>query len=438
MRMEDMILISVDDHICEPRDMFAQRTPAKFREAFPVMKRLSDGSDVWVFDGRVIPNVGLNAVAGRRPEEYGMEPTSIDQLRPGCWDVHSRIDDMNVAGVLASLNFPSFVGFQGGLLLNCADKDLALAVLRAYNDWHIDEWCGAYPGRFIPCGIVPLWDAELAAEEVRRMNKKGCFAISFPPVPSRLNIPSWHTDYWDPLWKVCDETGVVLCLHISDNVGATPGPDSPVDSFISNMPVTLYMTAADLTYSPILRKYANLRFALSEGGAGWIPHFLERVDYVNQQHIWTGQEFGEKKPSEVFLEHVYSCFITDKTAIKNRYDCGIDNMTWEMDYPHSDSSWPHAAQRLWDELKDIPRADIDKITHLNAMKCYSFDPFRHLARQDCTVGALTDKAKHVDLSYLDVGGVSARASGNASGPIPMSQINAQLALVSQMQLAEHE
>ena len=163
MKADDLILVSVDDHLVEPPDMFDGRIPAKYADQAPRVERLADGSDVWTFNGSVIPNIGLNAVAGRPKEEYGVEPTAFDEMRPGCFDIYERIKDMNAGGMLASMNFPSFPGFSGRLFAATADKDLALAVVQAYNDWHIDEWCGTYPGRMIPMALPVLWDAELAA-----------------------------------------------------------------------------------------------------------------------------------------------------------------------------------------------------------------------------------------------------------------------------------
>ncbi|MGE0388045.1 MAG: amidohydrolase family protein [Gammaproteobacteria bacterium] len=435
MRMQDMILVSVDDHIVEPPDMFRHHVPAKYADRAPRMVKLEDGTDVWSFDGKIAPNVALNAVAGRHPEEYGLEPTTLAELRKGCYDVKARIDDMNAGGYLGSLNFPSFIGCQGHLFKNCADKDLALAILMAYNDWHIDEWCGAYPGRFIPCAVVPLWDPQLAAAEVRRVNRKGCHAVSFLPNPTREGLPSIHTGHWDPYFAACAELGVVNCLHISDAANAIPSPDSPVDVFIAGMPVTLYATAADLVFSPVLRKFKDIRFALSEGGCGWVPFFLERIDYVHKHHVWTRQDFGGKLPSQVFLEHVYTCFIDDRTGVRNRAFGGLDNMTWECDYPHSDSTWPRAAEILWESLEGLSDAEIDKITHLNAMKCYSYDPFRHIRREDCTVGALRAQAAHVDLSYTDTGGKGRKPTDASLGPIPMAEITRQLNAALSLNLA---
>jgi len=199
MKADDLILVSVDDHLVEPPTLFDGHIPEKYRDRAPRVIRTTDGSDVWEFEGARIPNIGLNAVAGRPKEEYGIEPTAFDEIRPGCWDIHERIKDMNAGGVLGSMNFPSFPGFSGRLFANIDDKDLALAVVRAYNDWHVDEWCGAYPGRMIPMGLPVLWDPQLAADEVRRLAKKGVHSLTFTENPATLGYPSFHSEHWDPL-----------------------------------------------------------------------------------------------------------------------------------------------------------------------------------------------------------------------------------------------
>ncbi len=171
-----------------------------------------------------IPNIGLNAVAGRPKEEYGIEPTAFDEIRPGCWDIDERIKDMNAGGVLGSMNFPSFPGFSGRLFANIDDKDLALAVVRAYNDWHVDEWCGTYPGRLIPMGLPVLWDAQLAADEVRRLAKKGVHSLTFTENPATLGYPSFHSDYWDPLWKALSRRAASCCRSTSARPASWPSP----------------------------------------------------------------------------------------------------------------------------------------------------------------------------------------------------------------------
>ena len=169
MQVDDLILVSVDDHVVEPPDLFEGRLSKKAAEKAPRVETLDGGRDVWMFEGRPLPNVGLNAVAGRVPEEYGLDPLAFEEMRPGCYDIHERIRDMNVNGLLGSLNFPSLAGFTGQLFSTCDDKDIAIELLRAYNDWHVDDWCGTYPGRMIPLAVPPIWDPQLMAAEVHRM-----------------------------------------------------------------------------------------------------------------------------------------------------------------------------------------------------------------------------------------------------------------------------
>jgi len=156
MHLDDLILVSVDDHLVEPADLFENHLDKKWQDRAPRIVHTDDGSDVWAFGAVIVPNVGLNAVAGRPKEEYGVDPTAWDEMRPGCYDVDERVKDMNAAGVLSSMNFPSLPGFSGRLFAADPDKDLALALVRAYNDFHIDEWCGKYPERFIPMALPVL------------------------------------------------------------------------------------------------------------------------------------------------------------------------------------------------------------------------------------------------------------------------------------------
>ena len=200
MNKDDMILISVDDHTVEPPNMFKNHLPKKYQDDAPRLVHNDDGSDMWKFRDTVIPNVALNAVAGRPKEEYGIEPTGLDEIRPGCYNVDERVKDMNAGGILASICFPSFPGFAGRLFAT-DDHDFSIALVQAYNDWHIDEWCGAYPARFIPMAIPVIWDAEACAAEVRRVSKKGVHALTFTENPAAMGYPSFHDEYWNPLWK---------------------------------------------------------------------------------------------------------------------------------------------------------------------------------------------------------------------------------------------
>jgi predicted TIM-barrel fold metal-dependent hydrolase len=401
MNLNDLVMVSVDDHVVEPPDMFDGRLPAKYREYAPEFITNADGTNLWKYNGETVMNVALNAVAGRPKEEYGIEPTSFTQLRPGTYDHEERVKDMSANGVLGSLCFPSFPQFCGQLFARTADKDVALAMVRAYNDWHVDEWCGSHPGRFIPCGLPAIWDPEVMAAEIRRVAQKGCHALTFSENPSKLGWPSIHSDHWDPVWKACSDEGVVVCMHIGSSSQLTiTSPDAPMDVMITLQPMNIVQAAADLVWSTTLRRYPDLKVALSEGGIGWIPYFLERVDYnYDRHHAWTGQDFGDKLPSEVFNEHVLTCFIDDKFGIASKDALDLDMVTWECDYPHSDSNWPLSPEVFASSALALTDEEVDKITHLNAMRHFQYDPFSVLGgRANCTVGALRKQVEGHDVS----------------------------------------
>src|SRR5206468_2543713 len=150
--------------------------------------------------------------------------------------------------------------------------------------------------------------------------------------------------------------------------------------------------------SRVLKEFPELRFSLSEGGIGWIPYMLERMDYVYHHHkAWTGVDFGDQLPSDVFRERFVTCFIEDQVGVLLRDHVGIDTITWECDYPHSDSTWPQSPETLYKSLGTLPDEEIDKITHLNAMRHFRYDPFARRPREQCTVGALRHEAGDVDL-----------------------------------------
>jgi predicted TIM-barrel fold metal-dependent hydrolase len=403
MRMDDMVLVSIDDHMIEPPDMFENHVPAKWKDLVPKVVRNDEGVDQWVFNGEATSTpFGMAATVGWPREEWGFNPGSYSELRPGCFDVHERVKDMNANGVLASLNFPTMAGFNARTFTEAGDKELALVSLRAYNDWAIDEWCGAYPGRFIPQGIVPMWDVDLATQEARRLGKKGCRSISFLETPHVQGFPSFLSGYWDPMMQVISDENMVLSLHIGAGFEVIRRPpEAPVDHLMVLACQISAITAQDLLFGPTLRRFPDLKVALSEGGIGWIPFYFDRIDrhYSNQTWLHHDDDFGGKPPSEVFREHILACYITDPSGLLLRDRIGIDLIAWECDYPHTDTTWPESPEHAWNELQGAGCSDeeIHKITWQNACRFFSWDPFAHTARDQATVGALRALARDANV-----------------------------------------
>ena len=430
MNLEDLILVSVDDHVIEPRGAFTHHMPLKFRGREPKVEH-KNGRDVWVFEGATYGYMGLNAVVGRPKEEYGMEPLSYDHMRKGTWDVAARVDDMNANGVLGSICFPTFPGFAGQKFQMFGERDVALAALQAYNDWHLHDWANKALGRFIPLALVPMWDMPAAAAEVRRMAAQGVHAITFSDNPAMLGFPSIHDDYWDPLWRACSENNVVICCHIGSGASAAHASDnSPIDAWITSMPISIANSAADWIWAPMWKKFPNLRMALSEGGIGWIPYLLERADFTHRHHnAWTHSNFDGKKPSDIFRKHVITCFIEDGFGLRNLADVGEDMVTWECDYPHSDCTWPESPEVVWRDMQHLSDETVNKITHGNAMREFSYDPVSILGRSNCTVGALREQAKHVSiLPRPGMGGAAPEGQGERA--VTSGDINKMFAAAS--------
>jgi predicted TIM-barrel fold metal-dependent hydrolase len=405
MKLEDMVLVSIDDHSIEPPDMYKNHVAAKWLDQVPKVVRNSAGFDEWVFQGQSTSTpFGMAATVGWPRAEWGFNPGAFSELRPGCFDIHERVRDMNANGVLASMCFPTMAGFNARTFTEGADKEVSLVMLQAYNDWHIDEWCATYPGRFIPLGIVPMWDVELAVKEIKRISRKGCRAISFLEAPHAQGWPSFLSGHWDPMFAALVEENMVLCLHIGGAQGLIQLADeAPIDHHIVIPSQITMLAAQDLLFGPTLRKFPGLKVALSEGGIGWIPFYLERVDRHFKNQTWIGNSFGEGKlPSDVFREHVLACYITDPAGLKLRHDIGVDMIAWECDYPHTDTTWPLSPEVCWSELQNAHCTDeeVDKITWQNATRFFDWDPFKHTTREKATVGALRALSADVDTSVM--------------------------------------
>jgi predicted TIM-barrel fold metal-dependent hydrolase len=398
-------IISVDDHILEPQDLWQSRVAAKDRDRAPKVERHygridwdMDGKsrfvddpdksspdsgwcDHWVYDDMRWPIPAGFAGVTNEDADNGMVGTSYDEMREGCYDQKARIADMDLNGVEASLCFPSMPRFCGQTFLDRRDKVFALECLRIYNDWMIDEWCGGDGvGRLIPLTLIPLWDVELAVEEVRRCAGKGSHAIAFSEIPAYLGLPSAHSKYWDPLFDVCEQTETVVNMHIgSSSTFNTTSKDAP-------HPVNAALTVQnsqgafiDWILSGTFARFPRLRLALSEGQIGWMPYMMERLD-----SIW---ERGDKyeadlrvrlpEPPSAYMKNIYGCIFDDVHGLKNRDAIGMSQILFEVDYPHYDSTFPEsmgAAERLV-RGAGLNESETWQLLRGNAIECYGLGRF---------------------------------------------------------------
>jgi predicted TIM-barrel fold metal-dependent hydrolase len=378
-------IVSVDDHLVEHPKVWQDRVPEKFKETAPKIVEVN-GTHQWSFDGGMFPTIGLNAVAGKPPEQWGMDPVRYEDMIPGCYDTVARIKDMDVDGVQAALCFPSFPGFAGGMFHRAQDKELALECVKAWNDFYIDEWCATAPDRFIPLGILPTWDVDLCVKEALRLADKGARTISFPDAPVPLGLPSFHSDHWDPLFDVVAEAEIPLSLHFGAGayvpgfsfsaMKPVPGQmnvqDAPFAVAITLFSSNLMWTTVDLLFSGKLQKFPKLQISLAEGGVGWIPYIIERSDYVWERHRYYQKIDFDARPSDLFHKHFWGCFIDDEHGVEARHTIGVDRMMLEIDFPHSDSNWPNSRKRAAEVLANVPDDECALIVEQNARKMLRF------------------------------------------------------------------
>jgi predicted TIM-barrel fold metal-dependent hydrolase len=389
-------IISVDDHVVEPADLWQRWLPAQFRDRGPRVERrgvasiqwtgaavyqqdFDDSSphkaDTWLYEDVVYTHKRMVAAVGYSRDEMTMTPITYDDMRPGCYDPQARLADMDINHVEASACYPTFPRFCGQTFSEGHDKELGLACVRAYNDWMVEEWCGDSGGRLIPICLVPLWDAELAASEVRRNAARGVRAVAFSEIPAHLGLPTIHSGFWEPFFAACEETGTTIGMHIgsSSRMPAT-SPDAPASVTATLAFGGAMMSVVDFLWSGVLVKFPRLKLAYAESQMGWLPYVLERIDDVWEDNRgWAQTTHIPEPPSTYFHRNMWVCFFKDQTGVDNRDLIGIDRITFETDYPHSDSTWPDTLQVAAKLLEGLSDEEIHRICRGNAIELFELD-----------------------------------------------------------------
>ncbi|WP_436776525.1 amidohydrolase family protein [Yinghuangia sp. YIM S09857] len=386
------LLIDVDAHVVEPPDVWSSRLPQRYRDVGPRVLHLpggqpklvgggyveepgTEGPDVawWFYEEHRYSVKRLIAAAGYPADEITMDGVTYDEMRPGCWQPAARVADMDLNGVEAQLCYPNYPRFCGQIFLWGKDRELALLCVKAYNDWMVEEWCGAGSGRLIPLCIVPLWDAELAAAEVRRNAARGVRAVAFSELPSYLGLPSIHSGYWDPFFAACAETGTVLCMHIGSGT-KTPqaSPDSPDAVAATIIFGNSVASMADMLFSGVPHRFPELKLLYAEAQIGWIPYLLERIDDVWETHRgWSNAQAAcPEPPSTYYRRQMYSCFFKDSVGTEMLHRIGVDNVMFETDYPHQDGTWPHSVKAAEEQFGHLDAESIHKIARGNAIRVF--------------------------------------------------------------------
>ena len=374
-----MDLISVDDHIIEPPNVWVDRAPAKYKDRAPRVVPSDDGSEMWTYEDRAVPNSGLQALAGRKFEEYTAKAFSFKEMRAGCYDAKERLADMDLDGVLIQMCFPQVPGIDGTAFLSLPDVEYRDWLITSYNDWLVDEFQAADPKRLLAHGVLPIIEPEKAVAELERIVRRGIKSITVSgwieeSVPGAQ--PIVHEMY-DPIWSACEEMGIPVNMHIGGGGGragdifASGIPGLP-EAFIHGAQLTNFQVLAKIIWTGMLDRHPELKVVSTEGGIGWIPYFLEWGDHVYDRHRhWAKSKI--EKPSFYFHRQCYAAFLDDPAGVALRHTIGVDSLLWESDYQHSDTTWPFSHDRVNDHMATIPEDGRRKIVWENAVKLFKLD-----------------------------------------------------------------
>jgi predicted TIM-barrel fold metal-dependent hydrolase len=362
-------IISADSHVNPPKDLWTRAAPERLRERVPRVESTPQG-DLWIVDSQVSGAIGLDASAGRKPEEFKAHGLTYKDMRPGSYDPKARLEDMDLDGVDGEVLY-----FGGPVTQYAKDPELRRFVVRTYNDWML-ELSEAAPGRLVGLAHVPLVDLDEGMAELARVAKLGLRGFHVDPFPDERGAkPLWDPAY-EPFWSLVEETGLPISFHIvgprNQNVAATFMNPTPgvKETFIAIAPISICEVVSTLVFTGILERHPKLAFVLVECGIGWIPYFVERMDQTFNKHRFWTKSIIREKPSTYWYRQGHATFIQDLSGVAARHRAGLTNIMWSTDYPHSDSTWPHSRQALAEHFEGVPPDERALIAGGNAAALY--------------------------------------------------------------------
>jgi len=358
-------VISADSHITEHPDTYVRYIDPKWRDKAPKMISANSG-DLFVVDGMKRPiAMGLVAAAGKSAEELAMDGVRFDELHRGGWDPVARISDQDRDGVAAEVIYPTV----GMVICNHDDFDYKKACFDAYNRW-ITEFCESNPDRLLGCGQTAMRSPDEGVADIQAIHKAGLRGVMMPGDPA---VEDYDSEIYNPVLEMAIELGLPLSFHILTMRNShTRGPR--INTFLSIIRGNQDIMGT-LIFGGVFERYPELKVVCVEADAGWVPHYLYRMDHAYERHRgWLAPGVTlEKKPSEYFSENIYTTFQDDWVAFKSANNMNWRRLLWANDFPHSDSTWPWSQEMLVEQTKNLTEEQTQAILCGNVAQLYNID-----------------------------------------------------------------
>ena len=359
-------IISADSHITEAPNTYLDYIDAKWRDKAPHIADGGERGDLYVIDGmKSTVSMGLVAAAGKKPEELTLKGTKFDDLHRGGWDPEARMADQDTDGVSAEVIYPTV----GMVITNHPDFEYKKACFDAYNRW-LAEYCGAHPDRLLGCGQTAMRTPEEGVADLRAIKSAGLRGVMMPNVPG---LEDYDSEIYNPVWEAAIELGLPLSFHI------VPARDPNLRGSRLNGFLSIIRQNQDIIgtmiFGGVFERFPKLRVVCVEADAGWVPHYMYRMDHGYERHrkwMAPGVELS-KMPSEYFSEHIYTTFQDDYVAFKSADQMNWRRLLWASDFPHSDSTWPWSQDVLTEQTAGLSEEQLEGILSGNVAELYGID-----------------------------------------------------------------
>ncbi len=366
------LVLSSDTHVAEPPDLFVSRVATKFRDTAPRTVEV-DGMEWWILDGEAVAPATASFRAGDRflaRESRPRRTTFAEYTDPSGYEPDAWLAALARDGVSRGVVFPSntmvFYSVQSSALLR--------AILRAYNEW-IAEFAAHSPERIKAIGMLDAEDPR-APEQLAELQAAGFAGVMIPVVP--LTGRTYDASEYEPLWSAAADAGMPVHLHVATdrNPEGVAALRVRMATNVSRPDYLVRIALGDIIFSGVFERHPALRVVSVEHEGGWVPFWLERMDWTYQYNLRFQDGYRLPTgtlPSDYARRNVFVSFTDDPAFVAGRHALGVDKMMWGSDYPHAESTYPASRAVLESQLASLPDDEIHAITHRTAARLYGFD-----------------------------------------------------------------
>ena len=374
-------IVDTDTHIVEPPDLFTSRAPAALKSKVPHVKRDTDGVDRWYVGDRNFGSLGGNVIRKDNNKLLGrLAFPTLEEAHPGGHLIKPRLQAMDDMGVHAQICFQNSGVTQAGSLMALGDNELALTIIKLYND-AASDWQQESGQRIFTMAHLPFWDQKALMAEARRCADRGLKGFVLPDTPERVGVPSFLDDYWTPFLELCDAEAIPLNFHLN----AAMDPNALTwegFAFEQTLSVVATMfsignaaTLGNWMVSGRLDRHPGLKIGLIESGMGWVPFAIEALEHQFDEMLPSKKGLLHKRPWDYFRDHFWVTFWFEKVAPKLLLETiGVDKVMFETDFPHPTSLYPGVQAHIVDVLGGYDFGVKKKVLQDNAVGLYKL-PF---------------------------------------------------------------